>query len=65
MAYLTLDDQVRAARILVAAERRYQRRADRYDRARRTPGDSMTPAMLLVEADRLVRTLAGTMAGLR
>lgn len=57
MAYLSLDDQVRAARILIAAERRYRRRADRYDRARRTPGDSMTPALLLIESDRLVRDL--------
>lgn len=58
MAVLSMDEQVRHARILVRAERRYQRRADLYDRARRTPGDSMTPALLLIEADRLVRALA-------
>lgn len=61
MTYLSTEDQVRAVRILIAAERRYKRRAAAYERGRRSTElvDTQALAMRLVEADRLVRALAG------
>lgn len=56
-----MSDQSRHARILVAAERRYQRRARAYEAGRRSTElvDTQRLALLLVDADRLVRSLAG------
>lgn len=53
--------RARHARALVAAERRYQRRAKAYEQGRRSTElvDTQRLALLLVDADRLVRSLAG------
>lgn len=50
---------VRQSRVLVAAERRYRRRAAWYEAGRKLPEDTSQRALLLIEADRLVRRLAG------
>lgn len=50
---------LRRTRVLVAAERRYRRRAAWYEAGRKLPEDTTQRALLLTQADRLVRTLAG------
>lgn len=50
----------RHARVLVRAEKRYSRRAAAYEAGRHStvPVDTMRLALLVVDADRLVRDLA-------
>ncbi len=49
----------RMARVIVAAERRYARRARLYEQGRRSSElvDTQRLALLLIEADRLVRSV--------
>lgn len=53
------DKVSRHTRILLAAERRYSRRAKAYESGRRSPvfTDTLPLAQRLIEADRLVRRL--------
>lgn len=50
--------RARLARVLLRAEARYRRRARWYELGRRLPEDTTDRAILLIDADRLVRDLA-------
>lgn len=56
-----MTDHDRLARVIVGAERRYARRAKAYETGRRSTElvDTQRLALLLVDADRLVRALVG------